>query len=96
MVRVTVRFIGHLAALARTREQVFEPDPPVLEELFRQVDRATGGRLAGELYQAGDRQQLHKANIFLINGREARFLAGLQTALDDGAVVTFMPPLVGG
>lgn len=96
MARVTVRFIGHLAALARAREQVFEPDPPVLEELLSQMDRAAVGRLTGELYQACDRKQLHKANIFLINGREARFLAGLQTALDDGAVVTIMPPLVGG
>jgi molybdopterin converting factor small subunit len=96
MARVTVRFLGRLADQAGTRELVLDLARPVLGELLAEVDRVSGGRLAGELYHAGDRQQLHKSNLFLINGREARFISGLPTTLEEGAIVTLMPMVVGG
>ena len=96
MAQVTVKFIGRLADRAGTRKLVLDLPHPVLAELLAEVDRVSGGRLAGELYQAGDPQQLHKSNLFLVNGREARFISGLQTVLEDGTTVTLMPMLVGG
>lgn len=96
MVHVTVKFVGPLADQAGTRELDLDLAHPVLGELLAEVDRVTGGRLTHELYHAGDRQQLHKSNLFLVNGREARFMSGLQTILEEGTTVILMPMLVGG
>lgn len=95
--RVSVRFFTSLRELTGKREEVLE---------FSDAERVTVDfvlkRLA-ERYGKGFVEYVYDANgavkgflQFLINGRSASTLRGLETELSDGDVLAIIPPVGGG
>lgn len=89
---VTVRVFGGLREHARRSPLAYAPaEAATLADLLAQLDRDEPD-LARALH-AGLREGY--LNI-LVNGRNARFLAGDRTPLAAGDVVAFLPPIGGG
>jgi molybdopterin synthase sulfur carrier subunit len=95
--RVSVRFFTSLREMIGKREETLE---------FSDGERVTVGavlkRLA-ELYGKGFVEYVYDVNgevkgflQFLINGRSASTLNGLETMLKDGDVLAIIPPVGGG
>ena len=92
--KVTVKFYAHLRDLVG-KKRVIELD---LEE------GATISQLLDELLQDSliksallDENQKIKPEITILkNGREIKFLSGMETALDSGDEIAVFPAVVGG
>lgn len=97
MIRVVVRFMGRVSRLVKCRELALElPEESILADLLHAVVLEYGGRLADQIYEDSEHQRLSKAHLFLVDGKEARHRAGLQTVLQEGTIVIIMPMSVGG
>ncbi len=95
---VTVRFDPTLQEVAGRREDALTlRDGGTLADLL-EVIAATYAAARPYLYHKGAIRKSDPTLYFLINGRNARGLAGLQTPLRDQDVVEIIaiPPLVGG
>ncbi|MFC2011638.1 MoaD/ThiS family protein [Chloroflexota bacterium] len=87
---IEVLFFGQLRELAATDKgtAVIE-DGARLAGLVEQLDRK---------YEGNFRNQVNniKGLRILINGREYGLLGGMETPLNDGDTVVFLPPVFGG
>ena len=64
-------------------------------ELVRLLDRDHDHRLAPYIFEE-NAEDLSPHIMFMINGRNIRFLDGEETALSDGDLVTILLPAGGG
>ena len=96
MVKVIIRLFSQLAGQAARREIELDLSEPTLGAALAALDQATAGRITEQLFQERDCRLLNKTNLFVVDGTEARFRAGIQTILKEGSVICIIPPIVGG
>ncbi len=95
---ITVRFDSILQEVAERREDALPlHDGDTLADLL-EVIATTYAAARPYLYHHGVIRKTDPTLYFLINGRNARGLAGLQTPLrhQDVVEITAIPPMVGG
>jgi molybdopterin synthase sulfur carrier subunit len=91
---VKVRYLATLYDLLGVMKEVVEvPQGATVRDLVKIIDERREGRLSREILD-GDRLK-DQYNI-LVNGRAVDYLAGLDTRLNEGDEVVFMPPVGGG
>jgi molybdopterin converting factor small subunit len=103
---VTARFYGHLQLQVGRRQINLDlPEHATLRLLVEEMDRQLGEQAdVSFLPFRGDEQEEQPTHIeksrynmlILVNGHDQQFLDGLDTCLQDGAEVDFLPPLAGG
>jgi molybdopterin converting factor small subunit len=74
-------------------ERVVNADGATLRELIENVDKRHPG-FAGQLLET-DGAQRRFVNIY-VNDEDVRYLKGLDTPVDSGAVVSILPAVAGG
>ena len=74
-------------------ERVVAAEGSTLRELIAHVDRRHPG-FAGQLLES-DGAQRRFVNIY-VNDEDVRYLNGLDTPVEDGAVVSILPAVAGG
>jgi molybdopterin converting factor small subunit len=74
-------------------ERVVNADGATLRELIEDVDKRHPG-FAGQLLET-DGVQRRFVNIY-VNDEDVRYLKGLDTPVDSGAVVSILPAVAGG
>jgi len=84
MAKITVKYRGHLSALAGTPEDTFESAD--VESALRAI-RLRRGREA---------EKNARAMLITLNGKSILLLKRYKTALKDGDVVSFFPICAGG
>ncbi|TFG00280.1 MAG: MoaD family protein [Promethearchaeota archaeon] len=91
---ITIRFFAHLKDIVGIKNQIslqVEKGSNVLDllnKLFTLYD------IKNHIMR--DNQTLKKWVTILINGREIRFLLGLQTKIKENDNISIFPPIVGG
>ena len=75
--------------------QVMVPEGTRFDQLIKQVDREHDHRLTPYIFEE-DSEDLSQHIMFMINGRNIRFLDGEGTVLSDGDLVTILLPAGGG
>jgi len=93
-IQLTVKFFANLKDITRQREIKIELQNEttiiqVLESLFDQYES-----LRKEIFTEDN--ELKKWIQILKNGRNIKFLDGLQTKLSEGDVIALFPPVAGG
>ncbi len=92
--KVTVRFYAHLRDLTGKKSPIelnLEEDATisqVLEELLKDLKIKTT--------LLDDNQEIKSDITLLKNGREIKFLDGLDTTLDEGDIISVFPIVAGG
>jgi len=90
-VNVKVSYFGHLREVAGVREEEFEVDQRcVVGDLLEEVGKTRG--IAREIFG----EDPSRAINVLVNGRNIRYLKGLNTPLSEGSRVALFPPTGGG
>jgi molybdopterin converting factor small subunit len=74
-------------------ERVVNADGATLRELIENVDKRHPG-FAGQLLET-DGAQRRFVNIY-VNDEDIRYLKGLDTPVDAGAVISILPAVAGG
>jgi len=98
MLRVSVRFFTSLREIVKKKEDILE---------FSDDEKVTVGKVLETLSQRYGKDfvdyvydsktcEVRGFLQFLINGKSASTLNGLQTALRDGDVLAIIPPVGGG
>jgi len=91
--KLKISYFGHLREKAGLKSETIEAQtPPTLGDLLEPVCRKRN--LLEEVFGTGDQPQT-SVNI-LVNGRNMRFLGGMDTALKEGDEVSIFPPTGGG
>lgn len=75
--------------------KVMVPEKTRLDELIKLLDREHDHRLAPYVFEDNS-ENLSPHIMFMINGRNIRFLEGEGTILSDGDLVTVLLPAGGG
>ena len=96
--RVSVRFFTSLRETVGKKEEalVFSGGEKVtVDMVLKTLAQRYGNRFVEYVY---DRETGAVSNFlqFLVNGKSASTLSGLQTELDDGDVLAILPPIGGG
>jgi len=95
--RVVIRFFTTLRELAGSSEEELEiKDGGDLADLLEKTASKYGEEARNYLYFEGDKQKVDPSIYFLVNGKNARMLSGLDTKLKDGDIVAIIPPIGGG
>jgi molybdopterin synthase sulfur carrier subunit len=98
VLRVSVRFFTSLREIVDKREETLEfPDGEkvTVDTVLKFLAQRYGKRLAEYVYD-GDTGQVRGFLQFLVNGKSASTMNGLQTELKDGDVLAILPPVGGG
>ena len=91
--KVKVSYFGHLREKAGLKSEIVEVHlPSTLGDLLEPICRERN--LLEEVFGTADQPQA-SVNI-LVNGRNMRFLGGMDTALREGDEVSIFPPTGGG
>lgn len=96
MPKVVVKYMLNIRELVWGRHQeTLEISGPTLMDLLSHLTKGYGSKLEEALFnvQTG---RISSSIIILVNGREARFLDGLETKLNDGDEIVIVPPAGGG
>lgn len=75
--------------------KVMVPDNTRFDELIRSLDREHDHGLAPYVFEK-DSKDLSSHIMFMVNGRNIRFLQGAGTLLSDNDLVTILMPAGGG
>jgi len=93
MIRVRVRAFGDLMSLLGDESTIeLEADPKV-EDLIHKLAEKVGSPRKDLL---GPHKVIGPDLVILLNGRNIKSLKELKTRLNDGDIVTLLPPVVGG
>ena len=95
--RIKVRYFTTLRELAQRAEEVVElRDGALLRDLIEKIALTYGNEARKYLYVDEVQGTVDPSVRFLINGRDAKSLKGLDTRLKDGDIVAIIPPIGGG
>ena len=96
--QVSVRFFTSLREIADKKEETLkfpEGEKVTLDKVLKILAQRYGKRFVEYVYD--DKTDDVKGFLqFLINGKSAATLNGLQTELEDGDVLAILPPVGGG
>ena len=92
--KVIIRGHGAIKRFIGSRKRIVElGDEAGVRDLILKL----GGRIAGsDNVFLGGHRLVESELVVLVNGRNIRALNGIDTALKEGDLVTFMPVIVGG
>ncbi len=92
--KIVVRGHGAIKRFIGSRKRTVElGDEAGVRDLILKL----GGRIAGsDNVFLGGHRLVESELVVLVNGRNIRALNGIDTALKEGDLVTFMPVIVGG
>ena len=96
ILRIKIRYFTTLYELAESAEELEIKERGTLSDLIRKVTLKYGKEARNYLYEKGEKGNVDPSIYFLINGMNARTLAGLNTELKDGDIVAIIPPIGGG
>jgi molybdopterin synthase sulfur carrier subunit len=97
-VKVSVRFFTNLRELTGKREETLEfsgGEKVTVEKILRLLSDEHGKRFVDYVYDPKT-CEVRGFLQFLINGKSASALNGLQTELKNGDVLAILPPVGGG
>jgi len=95
---VSVRFFTSLREIVEKREETLEfPDNDIItvDKVLAALSQRYGTKFVDYVYDAKTRK-VGGFLQFLVNGKSASTLNGLQTELRDGCVLAILPPVGGG
>jgi len=84
MIKVQVKYRGHLAALTGIPEEIFESGN--IAGILKLISKRYGR----------EAEKSAKIMLIAVNGESIHLLKGFKTALKDGDVITFFPVCAGG
>ena len=96
--RVSVRFFTSLREIIKRKEETLDfsdTEKVTIDKVLETLSQKHGKNFADYAYDV----KTHKVRgflQFLVNGKSASSLNGLQTALSDGDVLAILPPVGGG
>jgi len=96
--QVSVRFFTSLREIINKKEETFEfPEgkPITVDLVLKTLARQYGERFVEYVYD-GKTGEVKGFLQFLVNGKSASTLKGLETKLEDGDVLAILPPVGGG
>ncbi len=92
-VRIKVSYFGHLRLKAGIKSEIVETDDPsTVGDVLESVCSKRG--ISDDILE-GSRGTQPAVNI-LLNGRNVRFLSGMNSKLEDGSEISIFPPTGGG
>jgi MoaD family protein len=92
MSKITVTFYGALAKI--TGEKTTTVQAQTLQDLINALTAKYGGQLKSRLY--GNNGNLARFVNIYVNGKDVRFLGGINATFADEAAVSFIPAVGGG
>lgn len=94
LMKVQVKFLASLYDVTKVLKTEIElPDNATVMDLIKTIDKAVSPNFSSVILDDG---KLKDQYVVLINGRSIDFLHGLETRLNNGDEVTFLPPAGGG
>ena len=96
--KVSVRYFTSLREILNNKEETLEfPDEEkvTLDKVLETLSQTHGKKFIDYVYN-GKTREVKGFLQFLINGKSASTLNGLQTELNDGDVLAILPPVGGG
>ena len=96
--QVSVRFFTSLREIADKKEETLkfpEGEKVTVDKVLKTLAQRYGKRFVEYVYDAKT-DEVKGFLQFLVNGRSAATLNGLQTELEDGDVLAILPPVGGG
>ncbi len=96
--KVSVRFFTSLRELTAKKEESLEfPDDEkvTVDSVLQKLSREHGKRFVDYVFDS-ETGEVKGFLQFLVNGKSAASLSGLQTELKDGDVLAILPPVGGG
>jgi len=94
--KIKIRFIGPFSYIIGSREvELAAEEGLTLKQLFVKLDMELGQRFSKNITrQLAIHQELQQ--LILVNGILISSKGGLETRLNDGDVISFVPPMEGG
>jgi len=94
---VRVRFFGTLRIVTSTRDLVvILEEENTVRDLLRRLSDKVGPRFQKVVFESKDLHILSRNMFIIINGRNIMQLNGLDTRLQNGDVISIVPPITGG
>ena len=96
--QVSVRFFTSLREVTNKKEETLkfpEGEKVTVEVVLKTLAQRYGNRFVEYVYDRNT-GEVRSFLQFLINGKSATTLNGLQTELEDGDVLAILPPVGGG
>ncbi|MEM3626831.1 MAG: ubiquitin-like small modifier protein 1 [Candidatus Bathyarchaeia archaeon] len=95
--RISVRFFTSLREITGKREETleFQEDMVTLDSVLKKLAERYGKDFVDYVYE-GQTGKVRDFLQFLVNGRSASTLKGLDTELANGDIVAIIPPVGGG
>jgi molybdopterin synthase sulfur carrier subunit len=96
--QIVVRFFTSLREITGTREEnvEFPEDKKVTIDVVLRTLNKKYGRDFHEYVYDGETGQVRSFLQFLVNGKSASTVNGLETRLEEGDVLAILPPVGGG
>jgi molybdopterin synthase sulfur carrier subunit len=98
VLRVSVRFFTSLREIVGKREETLEfpeGEKVTVDTVLKTLAQRYGKRFVEYVYD-GDTGAIRGFLQFLVNGKSASTIDGLQTTLQDDDVLAILPPVGGG
>jgi sulfur-carrier protein len=96
--RVSVRFFTSLREIIKTKEETLEfsdDEKATVDKVLAKLSQRYGKDFTDYVYDVKT-HEVRGFLQFLVNGKSASILNGLQTELRDGDVLAILPPVGGG
>ena len=96
--KISVRFFTSLREIVKKKEETIEfsdGEDVTVDKVLKKLSERYGKHFTDYVYSA-DSGEIKGFLQFLINGKNASSLNGLQTKIKDGDVLAILPPVGGG
>ena len=96
--QVSVRFFTSLREIVDKKEEVLkfpEGEKVTVDTVLKTLKQRYGKRFVEYVYE-GKTKEVRGFLQFLVNGKSATTMNGLETELEDGDVLAILPPVGGG